>query len=207
MSNLRTIRAFSVELMKIASGIKDAEIQKLLADRRGEEYLEGGRLPNELPEEKLAAGGYEAPLGMSASGNYDHKANKKKSNHYQKVRDYAGTAVKGGLTGLGILGATNAMRGRFSAPDGFHAVRKATKAARNAAIIGSGVAVADRAYRHDELPGATKTANIGSNPNASFKSPAVELANSQRTGSFRSGVHNVGTAPKPLQLGKKFRLP
>lgn len=215
-SSLRTIRAFSVELMKIASGIKyDAEVRKLLADRRGEEYLEGGRLQsNAEPEvpfsnQKLANSGSYAGLHAGA-GSYDVLGSKKKKkNHYQTARDYAGTAVKGGLTGLGVLGAANALRGRFGAPVGEQAVRQAMHSARRAAGAGAGLAIADRAYRHDDLPGQAKTAFVVSpNTSSTFTSPAKELASTSQTGGFRGSViHDTGKAPKPLQIGNKFRLP
>ena len=141
MSNLRIIRSFSVELMKIAADIKDSDIRNLLAERRGEEYLEGGRLPSNADKpafpKAATSGGYTAPVGLSASGSYDLKANKKKSNLYQKVRDYSTTALKGGLTGLGVLGASNAMRGRFGSPAAGTETLRAMRQARRAATIGA----------------------------------------------------------------------
>lgn len=207
MAQLRTIRSFSVELMKLASGIQDADIQKLLAERRGEEYLPGGRLFTNVDEEstilpKMA--GFTG-AGVAASGNYDLKAKTKKDNAYQKGRDYAGTAIKGGLTGLGLLGAHNAMHGRFGTPAAGAATLQAARKARKAALVGSSVAVADRAYRHDEL---SKQSSVVANPNSSFRSPAAQLSTSGQTGSFHAGaVHAVGKAPKSFQIGNKFRLP
>ena len=213
-SPLRTIRAFSTELMKLAAGIKDADIQKLLSNRKGEEYLPGGKLPSnsiedEMLTEKQAAGGYTAPVGMAASGNYDHHAKKKKPNTYQKLRDYAGAGVKGGLTGLGILGAANAMRGRFGAPTGAREISQAARAAQRAATVGAGVAVADRAYRHDDVPGMGKSAGVISQGlSRSFGSPAGAAATARRTGGFKSSIsQRPGKPPKTVQLGQKFKLP
>jgi hypothetical protein len=211
MSSLRTIRSFTVEMLKIAADIKDADIQKLLTERQGKEYLEGGRLPSNTFDEappliKMAAGGgYRAPVGMAASDNYDLKARKKKNNTYQKMRDYATTGMKGALTGLGVLGASNAMRGRFGSPSGGLEVLKATRQARRAATIGGSAAMLDRAYRHDEL---SKESMVSANPNNSFRSPAAELAESSRTGRFESHVvHDYGKPPKTFIIGKKFRIP
>jgi hypothetical protein len=206
MSDLRVIRAFSTELMKIAADIKDADIRSLLAHRRGEEYLEGGRLPSnaDIGLQKQAAGGYTAPVGLSASGSYDLKANKKKSNSYQKARDYSTTAMKGGLTGLGILGASNAMRGRFGSPSVGLETLRAARQARRAATVGASAAVVDRAYRHDEL---NKQAMVAPTVGAAFRSPQQELARGQEVGRFESGAHAYGRAPKTVQIGRKFRLP
>lgn len=215
MSDLRTIRAFGAELMKIAADIKDSDIRKLLSDRKGQEYLEGGQLPSNQEEAlylpKMAAGGgYEAPgglIGLSAPAGdtYDLKARKKKSNSYQKLRDYGTTGMKGALTGLGVLGASNAMRGRFGSPSTSLDALRAAKQARRAATIGGSAAIVDRAYRHDEL---TKQALIHSNPGAPFTSPKQELANGQETGKFESSVvHDYGKAPKTVQIGRKFRIP
>lgn len=212
-SSLRTIRAFSAELMKIASGIKhDADVRKLLAERKGEEYLDGGRLLTntelEAPysHQKIAS---NLRVGLSA-GSFDVlNSKKKKKNRYQTARDYAGTAMKGGLTGLGVLGAVNTLRGRFGSPSDPVSILKATRAARQAAGGGAGLALADRAYRHDDLPGQDKKAfAVSPSTTSNFKSPATELSKTQQTGSFRGGiVHDTGKVPSSLTLGKKFRLP
>jgi hypothetical protein len=209
-SSLRTIRAFSAELMKIAAEIQDAEIRKLLAERRGEEYLDGGRLLTNTEAEAPYVQKMASNFVGAASGSYDVlKSHKKKKNHYQTARDYAGTAMKGGLTGLGILGAANAMRGRFGAPVGDAAIRRAAHAARRAATAGAGIAVADRAYRYDDLPNMDKKAfTVSANPSSGFRSPAASLAQSSQTAGFKSGlVHDTGKAPRSIQLGQKFRIP
>lgn len=210
MSGLRTIRAFTVEMLKIAADIKDADIRKLLAERRGEEYLDGGRLLTNTEQEakyfpKMAgAGGYMAPVGMSASGSYDLKARKKKDNTYQKLRDYTVTGTKGALTGLGILGAANAMKGRFGSPSsGLDAIR-AARQARRAATIGGSAAVLDRAYRHDEF---TKEALVNPKPETPFLGPRQELSRGQETGKFESHVFHDYGSPRTVQLGRKFRIP
>lgn len=209
------MRAFSAELMKLAAEIQDADIRKLLSERRGVEYLDGGRLLTNTEDEahyvpnttKMAAYGSSMRF---ASGSTDVlKSHKKKSNNYQKTRDYAGASIKGGLTGLGILGATNALRGRFGAPVGQAAINSAMKAARTAATAGAGIAVADRAYRYDDYPGAEKKAFVVSpNPGAAFRSPAASLAESGSTGGFKGRtIHDTGMAPKSVTIGQKFKLP
>lgn len=210
MNGLRTIRAFTVEMLKIAADIKDADIRKLLAERRGEEYLAGGRLLSSQDDgyfPKTAASGYQAPISMSVSGNYDLKARTKKNNSYQKLRDYSTTGVKGALTGLGILGASNAMRGRFGSSSSAIETLRAAKQARRAATLGSSAAVLDRGYRHDEFTGS-KEAMVAANPNNAFRSAAAELSESGRTGRFESQViHDYGKAPKTVQIGRKFHIP
>lgn len=205
------MRSFAVEILKIAADIKDADIRKLLSERRGEEYLDGGRLLTNTAQEapylpKMASGGgYQAPVGVAASGNYDLKAKTKKHNTYQKLRDYAATGTKGALTGLGILGASNAMRGQFGSPAKGLETFRAARQARRAATIGGSASVLDRAYRHDEF---TKEAIVNPKTETPFRSPQQELSRGQETGKFESHVfHDYGKPPKTVQLGKKFRIP
>lgn len=211
MSALRTMRSFTVEMLKIAADIKDADIRKLLSERRGEEYLDGGRLLTNTAQEapylpKMAAGGgYQAPIGVAASGNYDLKSRTKKDNTYQKLRDYSTTGMKGALTGLGVLGATNAMRGRFGSPAKGLETLLAARQARRAATIGGSASILDRAYRHNDL---TKEAIVNPRAETSFRSPQQELSRGQETGKFESHVfHDYGVPPKTVQIGKKFRIP
>lgn len=212
MSDLRTIRAFAVEMIKISAAIKDSDIRKLLAERKGVDYLEGGELPSNQEEAlylpKMAGfGGYQAPIGMSAGNMYDFQDPKKKHNNYQKIRDYGVTGVKGALTGLGILGASNAMRGRFGAPSSGLEALRAARQARRAATIGASAAMLDRAYRYDDV-NLTKQALVNPKPSSPFRSPAQELSDGQETGKFESGIiHDYGKPPKTVQLGRKFRIP
>ena len=210
MSAIRLFRAFTTEMLKVAAEIQDSDIRALLAERNGKEYLEGGRLLANSAAEgsqyavKMSSGGYTPPLGLGGAGVYNNQAKVKKHNHYQKARDYTGAAIRGGLTGLGILAGHNAMKGRFGSPHAAHEIAHAARQARHATAAGAGIAVADKAYRHDDLP---KMAFVNQMPGASFRSPTAELAATQETGSFHSGtIHGTGHAPKPLQLGKKFRM-
>lgn len=196
MTGLRQIRAFSVELMKLAAGIPDAGIQELLAFRRGEEYLPGGKLESNTAEEvvhqdKMA---FDPKMGLAA-GSFDHHAKKKKDNAYQKGRDYAASGMKGGLTGMGVAGALNALRRKPFLPT--------TAKARKAAVLGASVAMMDRAYRHDDLP---KTANIVNATASGLRSPAAQLSQARATGGFRNVVRSTaGRNPQSLQMGKKFQ--
>ncbi len=213
MSTLRTIRSFSTELMKVAAEIQDADIRRLLSERRGEEYLVGGKLHsnammegNEYAQKMAGYSRFQNPAGFArGTGALDVLTPKREEkNTYDKVRDYAGTGLKGGLTGLGILGASNAMRGHFGSPVGHAATRKAMHSARLAFAGGAGFAIADRAARSKDKTAFVVSPNAGS----SFKSPAESLTHSSQTGSFKpSVIHDTGTAPKSLSLGKKFQLP
>lgn len=135
------------------------------------------------------------------AGSYDLHARKKKDNAYQKVRDYATTGMKGGLSGLGVMGAINTMKGR----KGFANMVNA----RRAAAGGASVTLLDRAYRHDDLP---KTASdigaLGVNPTPSnFGTPGAQLSQARATGLWRAVNHETeGRKPRSLQLGQKFRF-
>jgi hypothetical protein len=213
MTSLRQLRSFSAEMMKIAADVQDPGIQELLAFRRGEEYLPGGQLPSntaleEYYQPKMAAG-FDSRIGLATDA-FDLKARKKKHNQYQTVRDYATTGMKGGLTGIGLLGAANALRGRFGSPQGPVETFKAMRNVRRAAGAGVGVALLDRAYRHDDLPdiqGKDKTAGIVRPTANGLRSPAAQLSQAQATGSFKNVIRSTeGRAPHSLQTGKKFRL-
>lgn len=211
MSSLRTIRSFTVEMLKIAADIKDSDIRKLLSERRGEDYLEGGRLPtntfDEAPPLIKASGADSNYSSGIATGTYNFKARTKKDNSYQKARDYVTTGTKGALTGLAILGAGNAMKGRFGGPAAGVETIRAMKQARRAATVGGSAAILDRAYRHDDLY-KDKTAVVHPGLNTSFRGPEEELARGAETGKFESHViHNYGRPPRTVQLGRKFRIP
>jgi len=200
VTGLRQLRSFSTEMMKLAAGVPDAGIRELLAFRRGEEYLPGGRLESNTVEEspnheKFGSGMFDPKMGL-ASGDFDHHARKKKDNAYQKGRDYAASGMKGGLTGLGVAGAVNAMRKKPFLPTAMKA--------RRAAGLGASVALLDRAYRHDDLP---KTAGVVRSTASGLRSPAAQLSQASATGGFKSVVRSTeGRAPLSLQSGQKFRI-
>ena len=190
--------------MKFAAKIQDADIQSLLAERKGEEYLQGGKLPSndyEAPFTRKTAFDMSTQAGLAAVDAHNMTSKKKKHNKYQTLRDYSGAALKGGLTGIGLLGASNMMRGRFGPPSN---VTNAARSARNWFAGGAAVSVADRAYRHNDLPGASKTAALGN-----MASPATQLSIARQTGGMKARTVPGGafTPPKVLQLGKKFTRP
>lgn len=191
----RQLRSFSAELMKLATGVVDADIRKLLAMRKGEEFLPGGELQanTTTPHEKLAA---NSAL-MTSMINF--KANKKDDTPYQAARDWGWTGVRGATAGAGLTKLVKDMKGQHMAP---HHYRKGV-------AIGTSVALGDRLWRHRHELGKhpEKTATVQPNPGSSFKSPATALHTGQETGQFHAkSVHHMA-APKPLQIGKKFRLP
>jgi hypothetical protein len=200
--DLRFYRSFSAELQKIAASVDDAGIRALLADRRGEEYLQGGELPvNEsVPGERTVPAG--VPIAKVAAGlgyglhNYDLKAKKKGPTGYQKARDYAVSGVKGALTGGAVLALAHNMRGG-------QATDIAAKSLRRAAGVGAGASLADRAFRHEELK---KVAVVTSQPSAPFRSPADALDRSSNVGQFENKVHQSTAKPAGL-IGNKFRIP
>lgn len=207
MPGLRQLRSFSTELMKLAAGVPDAGIRELLAFRRGEEFLPGGQLESNTEEEARHQAKFASPgldfgsmgrLGL-ASGSFDLPARKKKDNAYQKVRDYAVTGMKGGLSGLGVMGAINTMRGK----KGLNSMM----AARRAAAGGASLALLDRAYRHDDLPKTANIGTIGVHPTPSgLRSPGAQLSQARETGLFRGVNHAAeGREPHSLQIGQKFR--
>lgn len=206
MSNsLRSLRTFSAEIMKCAAKISDADIQAMVTDKNGGEYLKGGKLPTNTVEEENGVK-VASIMGVS-SGAYDFRTKTKKNNAYQNVRDYTITGMKGALTGLGVLSASNALRGRYGTPRGFMAVAKAKKRARLAAGVGAGLSVADRVYRHHDEHGKSKEAMVEQTPGTSFQTPATSLANARRTGSLKAGVvRHGGMPPRILQFGNKFRV-
>ena len=207
MSSIRSFRAFSVELVKQAMRSYDADTQALLSERRGEEYLEGGKLLSNTAAEakyvvKLSFDD-STRAGLIASDIHNLSAKRKKNNKYQVIRDYAGTGIKGGLTGVGALGALNMMRGK-AAPD----LATTARSARNWFGAGSGIALADRAYRYNDLPSMDKNAAaVSTSGPGNLRSPASQLAQARQTGGFRSRIiRRKGKPPKILQLGKKFKV-
>ena len=208
--SIRRLRAFATEIIKAAAKaveIQDPDIRHLLSERRGEEYLQGGRL---LANSAAEGAHYVIKLGGISSQppgiSHDLSSKTKKNNRYQKARDYSAAGLRGSLAGLGVLAGRNAMKGHFGTPVGTHAIRHASRAARHHAAGGAAISMLDRAYRHDELP-YEKKAFVQPNPATAFKSPASSLAESRSTGGFKSTVvHKLGKPPKVVQLGKKFRI-
>lgn len=201
--SIRRLRSFSTELMKIASEILDADVRMLLAERRGDEYLPGGQLPSNDPREtnfvpKIAAYMPSRALmasnmmGSSINLKNEHPAGKAEKT-YLTGRDYLSAGVRGTTAGLGALAAAKTLL-----PEKLEkAMTKNHKAyGRLASGIGVASMLGDLTYRRHKLKQLNahreKRAFVQANPNASFGSPATQLANSRRVGSFEAGrIHTV----------------
>ena len=178
--NLRFYRSFATELMKLASGMDDAEVRRTLAK--------------------------EARAFGLAAGLHDHKAKTKIDSPYQDVRDYGLAAGKGALTGAAVVGLADKLT---KSPFAGH------KSYRTGALIGGGLMMADRAFRHTRAgKDAKKNALVKKagfvDPNESrpLSSPALSLSASQRTGRMKATNRlGLGKRFKPLSIGKNFRMP
>lgn len=200
----RTYRSFSSEMMKIASGVKDADIQALIAARKGEEYLAGGRLTtnskidDHLPpsQEKQASFPSMAALQLGAATSPLDKTKNKKPGSYQEGRDWAVTGLKGATGGASAVGLYRGLKGRQT---------MTARHLRLGATLGAAAALGDRAYRHSN--DKEKAAEVNPTPGASFGSPAKALADGQQTGRFQAQrIHT----PKPLATAgtlNKLHLP
>jgi len=193
--SLLQYRAFSTELMKLATGLLDADIRKLLAERAGDEtYLEGGELPaNAPPIEKNAFLSYMPPSTYNVRG----KKPTGDSSPYETASNLASSALKGGMTGGGVYALQNNLRHGFG--PGFREHMK-PKGLAASVLLGSGIAMTDRALRHraakkkheHEKNAALVTESAG----ASFRSPALSLKRTSQVGKARA-----------FHFGNKFRIP
>lgn len=201
-------RAFATELIKIATETSDGEIRKLLAERRGDEYLSGGKLPSDPEEDpkymppKLGAFSSMMATQLGAS-NPLGTAHKRKPGKYQEGRDWALTGLKGATGGVAAGGLAHALAGVKEMP---------LKRLRTMATVGTGVALGDRMIRYKEekkkQKGPEKTAGIVNPTAGPFRSAGNALASARKTGGFKSRVvHKLGKPPKVVQLGRKFQMP
>lgn len=201
----RRFLSFATEFLKISMAQKDADIQKTLADRQGREYLQGGELPSNAPTQSLSKEGNVNHIRSLTSGAYDHKANKKKDDSYQAVRDYAAAGMRGGLTGIGVQGAINSMRGQFGTPTNIPA---AAKAVRKAGALGASLALLDRAHRYskDKDNNKEKMSSVNPNPQRPFTSPSMAASAARRTGGKTGRVLQSasGAPPRVVSLGRKY---
>ncbi len=149
---------------------------------------------------KLASGIPDA--GTRELLEYGQNNINKKEQRYQKARDYTVSGIKGGLTGLGVLGGTSALLRKKKMPTISHT--------RRAVAGGAGLSVLDQAYRSKKTPEAEKLADIGAlavtDSHSGLRSPGAQLAPAKAVGSFRQVNHNEGRKPKSLQIGQKFRV-
>jgi hypothetical protein len=211
--NLLSWRSFSTELIKIAVELQDSDIRKLMAERNGQEYLEGGRLGSNgageggdigyVPEIQKKA----ARLGMTALDPMATKLDKTRSqvkdpSQYQGVRDTAMTGLGGGLMGGSVLRAAQYMRkGQANFRPGAYAA---------AAGIGAAAGLSDRIYRHrHELSfGKGSDQEKQANLNSATFSPGRELDRGHKVGSFQDKrIHMSRPEPTAGLVGNKGRLP
>lgn len=110
--DLRFFRVFSTELLKLATEVLDSDIRARLAEKKGKEYLEGGKLPSNSAEEqdsqiKIAYRLADPTANPGASFDL-FKRRKKKGKQsdperhaetYKKVMDTGATAAAGGFLG------------------------------------------------------------------------------------------------------------
>lgn len=191
--SIRRYRSFSAEMMKMAGDLKDSDVRRLLAEREGEEYLEGGKLPTEVHESEKRAGRFSD----IASGAHDYATKNKVDNQYQSARDNAAAIGKGAFTGGAIMGLKEKVTSRPATAKGY----------RRAIGLGAGIMIADRSYRHHKLKSEgkkiIKTALVQPNVGRAFRSAESALSAGQRTGGFRTSA-SIGRAPKPPMIGRKF---
>lgn len=195
-----SMRSFSTELIKLALEIKDPDIRALQADRKGKEYLQGGRLPANTESEtsfvpKLA--GYQ--MGYSRMGRIGMRGPDETpapQSGYDKMKDYGLTGMKGALTGAGVTGLGGALYKHEFKPT-------SNKLLRAGAGVGAAAAIADKLYtRHQQ--NKQKVAMMGSQ---TF-TPARDLQASSETGGFESKVVHKGPGLKPSGLvGRAGLLP
>jgi hypothetical protein len=191
-------RSFATELMKIASGLLDADIRRLLAERAGDpDYLEGGELPaNAPPIEKNSFLSYMPPSTYNVRG----KRPTGEGSAYETASNLSSSALKGGMTGGGVYALGHNLRHGFE--EG--AKKMSGKHLGKAVSIGSVVALTDRALRHLSARkrlalkrGHEKhAALVSESAGAAFRTPALSLKRTSQVGKARA-VH----------LGNKFRLP
>ena len=212
--NLLAYRAFATELLKIAVDLRDSDIRKLMADRAGKEYLEGGELPTSFRGQG-ADQGYVPELqkkavqtGLSSMDPLTTPLDRMRSTvkapgRVQNVRDSAMTGVGGALAGGSVLKAVERMRGADFRPAHYIA----------ATAIGAGAGLADRLYRHrHELKFGKPAEQSGpqvkqANMNSGTFSPGRELTRGNKVGHFQNKIHVVEKPPTAGLMGKDGRLP
>ena len=206
--NVLSYRSFSTELIKIAIELQDSDVRKMLADRAGKEYLEGGRLPTNgageggdigyVPElQKKAAKRGLNTMDPMATPLDRVRSQTKDPGQYQNTRDTAMTGLGGALMGTGVARMAQGFR-RYQS-SGSHYFSPKTYMA--AAGVGASVGLADRLYRHrHELsfgqgasqPQQQKQANMNS---ATF-SPGRELHRGHQEGGFQAKRIHLNTGTK-----------
>lgn len=212
--NLLAYRAFATELLKIAIDLQDSDIRKLMADRAGKEYLEGGELPTNfrgqgadqgyVPElqKKAVQTGFTSLDPMATP--IDRLRSKVKSpDAYQNARDTTMTGIGGALAGGSVLKAVERMRGKDYRPGHYIA----------GAAVGAGAGLADRLWRHrhelkfGQSPEQSAPQAKQANLNSGTFSPGRELTRGNKVGHFQNKIHVGEKPPTPGLMGQAGRLP
>ena len=201
--NIRFYRAFSTEMMKIAAEIADSDIRKLLAERRGEEYLEGGGLLTNAISENFstptnaimksasyAASSYLPPDTYSVRG----KKPTGKGSNYETASNYASSGLKGGMTGAGVYALKHNLH--HGLEGGAPAMRRGHLG--GAVALGSAVALTDRHLRHRAAKKALQELEKDAEGPALGWSPGTQNRANSSTGKFKNVIHK-GT---PLKFVK-----
>lgn len=183
---LMSLIAFRSELQKIAGVSLDADTRANMAGRAGlrpgVEYLPGGELPSNDPNQTNFV------PKIAAAGDLEGQAYKK----YKKYREPAGAGLKGALPG--------AFLGNLIGPE-----KMGKNPTRAGALLGAGLGVADwvASGRARKWADKTKTAMMGS---GTF-TPGRAKAQSSAVGSFQDKTIHKGSRLRPMKMGQNFAIP
>jgi len=187
-------RAFATELMKIATEVRDPDIRAMIAESKGKEYLNGGALRCNSEVEtnfkpKLASGF----MAFTPVGTYNVRGKKPtaQGSGYETASNFAGTALRGAMTGAGATTLAHTIRHG-------HDLRAAPRTLAIAAAGGAGLALADRAMRRRAMKKQLEKIAF---------SPARQLQSTGAVGSFLKKVHNTPLKASVPAIGNSFRLP
>jgi len=199
--NLLGYRAFTAELIKIATEVQDADIRAMMAEAKGKEYLPGGQIRSNAEVEtnfkpKLAMGfmGYTPPSAYNWLG----KKPTATGTPYETASNFASAALKGGMTGAGAATLAHTLHHG-------HDFKIPPKHLGKAVALGSGVALADRALRRRAVikQQKMKTAMLGS----STFTPARALQTGQQQGHFENKLHRGVVKSMPGMIGRESSAP
>lgn len=223
--DLRFFRVFSTELLKLAVEIQDPDIRRALAEKKGKEYLVGGQLPSNAPNEQDSQIKIGWRVGASDPdvnpvSTFDsfgpRKSKKERADTYKKVMDTAATGVGGAFLGNRITGmGYNISNLKPFLPrtetmlEGGKLVEKALEGAPKlkwrempakmhavSALAGAGLALADRAYRRRSGLQQDKVDQSASGQaKLAFTSPAEELSSASHRGKTVQKITRVGHKP------------
>jgi hypothetical protein len=195
--NILGYRAFSTELLKIATEVRDPDIRAMISEAHGKEYLNGGALRANSEAETNFKPKLAAPSSFMAYtpvGTYNVRGKKPTAtgSGYETASNFAGTALRGGMTGAGAATLAHTLRHG-------HDLKLAPKHLGMAVAGGAGLALADRALRRNAVKKQlTKVAMF---------SPARQLHATQSRGDFENKVHHTPLKSSVPTIGRDFRLP